>query len=66
MRARLWFDLPFVPDKEGRLFQNLLETHINQNDREYILNFLSHLPVVHMYIQEDHVEDKKPAEGVCL
>jgi hypothetical protein len=60
MRATIWFDLPFVPDTEGRKFQNLLESRVQQNDREYILGFLSNLPDVRMYISETIRPDKEP------
>ena len=60
MRARVWFDLPWVIEAEGRKFQNLLENHVAQNDRSYILTFLENLPEVHMYIGEDCIPDKEP------
>jgi hypothetical protein len=60
MRARVWFDLPWVTETEGRKFQNLLENHVQQNDRDYILTFLANLPQVNMYIAEDCIPDKEP------
>jgi len=60
MRATIWFDLPFVPEAEGRKYQNLLESRVQQNDREYILNFLSNLPDLRMYISETVRPEKEP------
>lgn len=60
MRTEIWFSLPFISDKEGRKFQTILENHVQQNDRAYILDFLGNLPKVFMYISETVRLDKEP------
>lgn len=53
MRAQVWFDLPWINEKDGRKFQTILESHVLQNDRDFILEFLKNLPDVHMYLAEN-------------
>jgi hypothetical protein len=60
MHASIWFALPWVSEVEGRKFQALLENHVQQNDRSYILDFLKELPEVQMYISEHCIPDKEP------
>jgi len=61
MHASIWFQLPWISEAEGSKFQALLENHVQQNDRSYILDFLSNLPNVQMYISEHHIENKEPS-----
>ena len=60
MHASIWFSLPWISEVEGKKFQALLENHVQQNDRSYILDFLANLPSVQMYISEHCIPDKEP------
>ena len=60
MRARVWFDCPWVDEARGRQIQDLLENNVKENNREYILTFLANVPDVKMYIGEDCIPDKEP------
>lgn len=60
MHASIWFQLPWISEVEGKKFQARLENHVQQNDRGYILDFLSNLPEVQMYISEHCIPDKEP------
>lgn len=60
MRMILWFTLPLVDEASGRKFQNLIENRVQQNDRDYVLDFLKALPKVTMSIAEDCFPDREP------
>ena len=60
MRMILWFTLPLVDEAPGRQFQNLIENRVQQNDRDYVLDFLKALPNVAMAIAEDCFPEKEP------